>query len=361
MRGRLVVQIMLANIFLAIFSTLYFSSALREVNVSYIEQISFGSCVVVSTRNSSLPLLHELEKVFQDEEAVKIAILSDEEEKKKWESLVVVYPKREIDRTCLLSPQPPLKGKTYNGPLALKPLVQYINDECGIYRTPYGGLNPLGILRNQIMQNIFRLQQNYSRCTRVKSLTKAEFFWEYLSRSQPVVIEGGAKDWTAMSKWTSEYLREMYFDEEVHIKLTERGEFEGVESAFLWPGYTEDWIPQAVREKLLFPDLVVVRPATAEIKFSEFIDLINAGINKTGLSAYLEYSSIPYYMPELEKDIEEPFPDLLDRQHLNLWLSDGNTLGKLHFDPYDNLLCQVSCSMQFSFIFYSNYFFCISV
>ena len=25
-----------------------------------------------------------------------------------------------------------------------------------------------------------------------------------------------------------------------------------------------------------------------------------------------------------------------------MWLSDGHTLGKLHFDPFDNLLCQVS-------------------
>ena len=140
-----------------------------------------------------------------------------------------------------------------------------------------------------------------------------------------------------------QYLREKYELKDVHVKLTEHGEFEGVESAFLWPGYTPDWIPLEVREKLPFPDLVVVRPATAEMKFSEFIDLVSVGSNKTGISAYLEYSSIPYYMPEIEDDIIEPLfvKNLLERRHLNMWLSDGNTLGKLHFDPYDNFLCQV--------------------
>lgn len=33
---------------------------------------------------------------------------------------------------------------------------------------------------------------------------------------------------------------------------------------------------------------------------------------------------------------------LLKLDFTNVWLSDGNTLGKLHFDEYENLLVQVS-------------------
>lgn len=33
---------------------------------------------------------------------------------------------------------------------------------------------------------------------------------------------------------------------------------------------------------------------------------------------------------------------VLKRRHLNIWLSNGNTLGKLHYDPFDNFLCQIS-------------------
>ena len=79
--------------------------------------------------------------------------------------------------------------------------------------------------------------------------------------------------------------------------------------------------------------------------FSEFLELINstAHSKNNNISAYLEYSSLSEYFPELEKDILEPLfaQGLLQRKHLNIWLSDGNTLGRLHFDPFDNLLCQV--------------------
>ncbi|KAL8618973.1 hypothetical protein ACOMHN_018356 [Nucella lapillus] len=38
----------------------------------------------------------------------------------------------------------------------------------------------------------------------------------------------------------------------------------------------------------------------------------------------------------------EFFENVLKLAHLNIWLSDGNTLGKAHFDPFDNFLCQIS-------------------
>ena len=28
----------------------------------------------------------------------------------------------------------------------------------------------------------------------------------------------------------------------------------------------------------------------------------------------------------------------LTQEHLNIWLGNGRTVGKLHFDPFDNLL-----------------------
>lgn len=52
--------------------------------------------------------------------------------------------------------------------------------------------------------------------------------------------------------------------------------------------------------------------------------------------------SIESYFPELKEDVIEPLllRDL-EVALFNVWMSDGRTLGKLHFDPYDNLLCQV--------------------
>ena len=99
-------------------------------------------------------------------------------------------------------------------------------------------------------------------------------------------------------------------------------------------------IPEKVLEQLPYPDLVVVRPAYEDMLMSDFINLINETSLQTrkNVSAYLEYSSIKDIVEELEKDVMEPgfIKDLLNLKHMNIWLSDGNTLGRLHFDPFDN-------------------------
>ena len=57
------------------------------------------------------------------------------------------------------------------------------------------------------------------------------------------------------------------------------------------------------------------------------------------LSAYLEYASIASHLPRLLNDIEPPaMASMLTQAHLNIWLGNGRTVGKLHFDPFDNLL-----------------------
>ena len=188
-------------------------------------------------------------------------------------------------------------------------------------------------------------KKNIPTCNRIQlPLTDDEFFYSYLKVSKPVIIEKGALKWPAFQKWTMKFLKERYGHNEVHVKLTPGGDFEGVENANLWENFDTFKIPEEVRKQLRFPELVVVRPAGVNMNFSEFLDLVQwASVQpKRNVSAYLEYSSIPDYMPELEDDILEfDFAKKLTRRHLNLWLSDGHTLGRIHFDPYDNFLCQV--------------------
>ena len=129
----------------------------------------------------------------------------------------------------------------------------------------------------------------------------------------------------------------------VRIAFAPHGEYEGCEKANNFEDFKNFNFPDVVKSQLPFPDLVVVRPAFLEMKFSSFMEVLQAS-NNSDISAYLEYSSIPSLLPELEQDIREmPFvAGELKRRHLNIWLSNGNTLGKLHFDPFDNFLCQVS-------------------
>ena len=104
-------------------------------------------------------------------------------------------------------------------------------------------------------------------------------------------------------------------------------------------------MPKSHRDQLPFPDLVLVRPASMNSSFSSFIDVVEGLSNGSiaNLSAYLQYTSIPAFLPGLEKDLREEtlFPGILKEDQLNIWLSDGGTRGKLHFDQFENFLCQV--------------------
>ena len=123
------------------------------------------------------------------------------------------------------------------------------------------------------------------------------------------------------------------------------GEFEGVENITLWKDFTGFNFPSFVKDQLKFPDLVVVRPATLDMTFREFVEsLASRDYAKANASLYLEYSSIQDYLEETTSDFSEFefIADWLRLDSTNIWLSDGNTLGKLHFDPLDNILVMVS-------------------
>lgn len=155
------------------------------------------------------------------------------------------------------------------------------------------------------------------------------------------------QSWPAMAKWTNEFLISKFGKNTVRVAFAPNSEYEGCEKASDFEDFKTFKLPQEVKDKLPFPDLVVVRPAFLEMKFEKFMQLLNITTKPSdkgdNVSVYLEYSSIPTHLPDLEKDIKEmPFiANVLHRKHLNIWLSNGNTLGKLHFDPFDNFLCQV--------------------
>jgi len=253
---------------------------------------------------------------------------------------IALYAHVPRDRTCLMNTQrlTPIADR-YSDSLYTTNIVEYVNKRCGTFLTTSGNLTEAGLLEQHILHNLFEPSSENKQCERIKMTSKENFFSEYLIQSKPVIIEGGLQEWPALQKWTQEFFYEEFGEQSVHIKLTPDGIFEGVESASLWENYDNFVIPDLVKQQLEYPDLVVVRPATQELKFGDFLN----SLSSQNYSAYLEYSSIPEYLPQLEQDLSElPIvTDLLTRRHLNIWLSDGNTLGKLHFDPYDNLLCQV--------------------
>ncbi|GFS22443.1 JmjC domain-containing protein 7 [Elysia marginata] len=272
---------------------------------------------------------------------------------------------------------------------ATRSIVNEINERCVTFRTTDGSINFKGLHRKEILENLFHIsadshessadkdihsysfadgneskcysktkghcdsnicqikefERPHDECERIRVPSPAHFFHEYLSLSKPVIITGATDKWLAFGKWTKNFLKEKYGKTRVHIKATPDGEYEGVQDRSLWDRHKRFRIPKEVEEQLPYPDLVVERPASLDMLFSEFLDLIEniSRGNVVNMSAYLEYSSINDYFPELKSDIKElEFINMIELASLNIWLSDGNTLGKLHFDPFDNLLCQIS-------------------
>lgn len=302
---------------------------------------------------------------------------------------IVLFRKVTKDRTCLL----PSTRKQSMAPAILKgindlaTLVDFVNDGCETYFSTSGGPSIEGLHRNEILRTLFHVKNisniqsrevfppqlpqfcevkdqscsdmnhmfhpnppKIPECEKIDLPSKNSFFHDYVKISKPVIFKNVLRNWPAFSKWTNSYLREKYGENNIHIKLTPLGEYEGVEPRNMWENHEKLKIPQSVLNQLAFPDLVVVRPATKNLNFSSFMDIVEKVSNGSikDMSAYLEYSSIPDHLPELEDDILEEmlFQGLLKRNHLNIWLSDGRTLGKLHFDQYDNLLCQISGKKQ---------------
>lgn len=328
---------------------------LIELTLEEIGEYVYNKCMLLALHPVEIEtrsILSQLYSVFQNDSNILIGYLNVNVTNIHWNTAprdntlqpqFAFYARKKRDRSCLLlPPTTDFIAEPYIGAIVLDIIIQFLNEKCGTFRTINGALTESGLMHHHIMQNLYTPSGPIEKCHRLKKVpSKLDFFRDYVFRSRPVIIENAISSWPAIKKWSTDYLKEQYGDKIVHIKLTPDGVFEGVESAKIWSDYREDWIPETVKSQLPYPDLVVVRPAMREIKFSEFLDFITSG-NQT-YSAYLEYSSIPYYMPTLQQDIFELsfIEGSLGMRHLNMWLSDGNTLGKLHFDPFDNLLCQV--------------------
>ncbi|XP_043938471.1 uncharacterized protein LOC122811021 [Protopterus annectens] len=369
------------------------------------------SCVIAldpaASQDTMISLQSLSETAFHSEQRVTICVLSCSIPSCTWsrdhglhfqwaspptstEQHAILFLRKVKDRTCLL-PQPEVYPKGLPLPHgerdSLRSLLGFINEKCQTYRTLEGGLNLEGRQRLAVLNNLFTvaevsdldMEQVYNVniplnstfkydvastdgkeflfkhrkrslpvCDRIPVPSQEDFVEKYLKRSKPVIIEGALADWPAMQTWTYDYLLKEYGSLRVHVKLAPNGVFEGCEKAQHFENFKNFTVPPSVRSQLKFPDLVVVCPATADVTFAEFLQMMQES-SESRASAYLEYSSIPQYMPDMESDLNEfPFiKGLLTRKHLNLWLGDGNTLGKLHFDPFDNLLGQIKGRKEF--------------
>jgi len=258
---------------------------------------------------------------------------------------LVLFKANKENRECLLELATTLKFSSYEDQPNLQQVVNFVNKNCGTFRNIDGELSREHQIRSKILETLFDpRKETSSECERISDPSPEFFFMNYVLKSKPVIITNALNEWPALTKWTNEYLRNRFSDYSVNIKVTPDGEFEGCEDIKLWEGH-EKAIPETVRQKLLVEDMVVVRPADVRMKFWQFMDLLYSDLNA---SFYLEYTSIKSVLPEMLQDIRNlSFANFFHTAMTNVWLGNGKTLGKLHFDPFDNLMAMISGKKEF--------------
>jgi len=246
----------------------------------------------------------------------------------------------------------------------LSALLNFVNVGCGLHRNLNGEKNQHGLLLEEIEKKKFAVGtmnddggNNYESrsCEVVDSVpaTQAEFFGEFVARSKPAVFRGAAKRLapTAFENWTIERLRNIAGNRTVWVKANPSAEFEGVESIELWKnvGGPGSSLPDSVAAKLSSPDLITVRPADVNMTINELLDAIQGFIPKRlpqNANYYFEYAKLDLLKDDMPKTI--PFAEFLKLEHFNTWLGDGSTVGKTHFDEFENLLFQMSGEKKFT-------------
>jgi len=159
---------------------------------------------------------------------------------------------------------------------------------------------------------------------------------------------------------------------EFGVKLSPSRDFEGIDDLLHWTTSSSQSVPRPILDQMVTPDQVVVRAAHATMSINDYLHLIskpeyfndtirsasNTNKNSKLVYAYVEYQDMQHNFPELLSSLLHSDP-LLGSTVLNqiflqrkpyLWLGDGDTLGKLHFDQYDNLLIQLQGSKTFRLI-----------
>jgi hypothetical protein len=264
----------------------------------------------------------------------------------------------EQDRSCLVKPphSPPRIDKVYEGKFEYHDIYMFVTNSIGI------SLESLNISTSQYQIS------TTDECQRMKfsDLSLEDMISKNWLFQKPLIIENFFE---SKNRSDLELILQMHRKVRVGAKLSHANEFEGIDDLKNWEMAQVQSIPRNILEQLESPELVVVRPSHHEISLGEFLDNIVAKANDPmqgqAISSKYQYPNIYIeYLPVQDLEILE-----LVRQFLNLrvdspgliaalsthfdflkylangnaylWMGDGHTVGKLHFDPFDNILLQV--------------------
>lgn len=298
-------------------------------------------------------IFEALKKAYKNEKDVIV---------ERGESLVYLHPLMK-DRSCLLPPPVPprrVESRISSAIHSVEDALEWANRLCGKERALDGSLSTFGhVIEQNMHHSKLYAPSTETRCEKVSSHEmEKRFKTEYWVKQRPVIITDYFQP-----PGSADLLKNLHeaADEIVGVKLSDSEDFEGVEPLSMWAhtakGDVYD-IPKAVREQLLSEELVVVRAAHKQISLGETLDLLLNRENGSSTRAYVEYHRLREsgavmrsLAPPLPPWLQELLPvEEKGRGEPYLWLGDGRTVGKVHFDPYDNVMAVLEGAKSFRLI-----------
>ena len=224
-------------------------------------------------------------------------------------------------------------------------LVTLINGLCWKFRNTDGSLNNMGQRRQQLLSNVY-INEQRENCQVMdwdENMSQQDFNNMFLFQSKPVIFRHFAKSWPAMQRWTDLkfFSQGKLANKTVPVQLFPNNKFESIEPRQWW---VDKPLPKADLRNGVVPDRILVLPTDFHMTFKQLvgvIESISSGKLKNA-TAYLQYCDIKENFLNLDSDL--PFPSKLThliKESANIWLSDGNTVGKLHYDAGENFLVQL--------------------
>jgi hypothetical protein len=183
---------------------------------------------------------------------------------------------------------------------------------------------------SSVMKKYLSIQEqdpDYTVIKKISSPGREEFFHEYWTRSRPVVIKGIADAWPARTKWTFDYLKSNFADEEIEIQADrENDQFYEINSV-------------SHRQKIKlgdFVDMIVNSDGTNNF----YMTANNHAIGKTKLQSLLDDTGdMPAYASK---------PERVGFWHL--WVGPKGTKTPLHHDENGLLHLQLKGRKTWKFI-----------
>ncbi|XP_062597221.1 bifunctional peptidase and (3S)-lysyl hydroxylase Jmjd7-like [Saccostrea cucullata] len=149
------------------------------------------------------------------------------------------------------------------------------------------------------------------------------FYRDYVTPNKPVLIRNGLQHWSALTKWTPDYLREKIGECSVTVAVTPNGYADAItEGKF-------------------------IMPEERRMTMSEFLDIMDSPDQYKGIFYIQKQNSnftdeFKEIMGDVEPDIPwgtEAFGSQPDA--VNFWMGDMHAVTSMHKDHYENLYCVV--------------------